>query len=95
MKEDRDRLEDILEAIERIERYAEKGRNIFEADELIQTWFIHHIQVIGEGARRLSQELRNRYPEIPWSAIIGMRNIVVHDYFGIDLEEVWLGIFQP
>ena len=89
MTRDRDRLEDILEAIERIERYARKGRDAFEADELVQTWIIHHIQVIGEATRRLSEDLQNSYSDIPWSAIVGMRNILVHDYFGIDLEEVW------
>jgi len=86
---DSDRLEDILEAIEQIEKYAIKGRNIFDSEELIQTWIIHHIQIIGEATRRLSEQIRSSYPDIPWSAIIGMRHILVHDYFGVDLEEVW------
>jgi uncharacterized protein with HEPN domain len=84
-----DRIEDILEAIDRIERYVDKGRQAFDADELVQTWIIHHIQIIGEAVRRLSEPLKDHYTDVPWAAIIGMRNILVHDYFGIDLEEVW------
>ena len=89
MTSDSDRLEDILEAIEQIEKYAVKGRKVFDSEELVQTWIIHHIQIIGEATRRLSEQTQSRYPDIPWSAIIGMRHILVHDYFGVDLEEVW------
>jgi uncharacterized protein with HEPN domain len=54
MRDDRERLLDILEAIERIEKYTAKGREVFEEDELIQTWVIHHLEVIGEATRSLS-----------------------------------------
>jgi len=50
---------------------------------------IHHLEIIGEACRGLSDQLRDRYPAVPWAAIIGMRNILVHDYFGLNLEEVW------
>ena len=89
MSQDLDRLQDILDAIEKIERYSSKGRELFDSDELVQTWIIHHIQIIGEAARRVSVELKARHTDIPWSQIIGMRHILVHDYFGVDLEEVW------
>ncbi len=89
MRDDRVRLADILEAIERVERYADRGRGAFDADELIQTWIVHHLQIIGEAARGLSDGLRSAHGEIPWPQIVGMRNILVHDYFGIDAEEVW------
>ena len=89
MRTDLERLHDMLQAIARIERYGRQGRERFEPDELVQTWVIHHIQVIGEAARGLSEELRGRYRAIPWGRIIGMRHILVHDYFGTDLEEVW------
>lgn len=52
-------------------------------------WAVHHLQIIGEAASRLSTELTTAYPEVPWSKIVGMRNILVHDYFGIDLDVVW------
>ncbi|MCA9454569.1 MAG: DUF86 domain-containing protein [Nitrospira sp.] len=92
MRNDRERIRDILEAIERIERYVPDGQPRFEQDELLQTWMVHHIQIIGEAARKLSDSLRNNHPEIPWPQIITMRNVLVHDYFGLDLQEVWMTV---
>ena len=92
MRRDRQRLEDILEAIERIEKYASGGRESFDRDELVQTWVVHHLQIIGEAVRGLSDEIRSAHPDIPWAQIAAMRNILVHDYFGIDLEEVWAAV---
>jgi uncharacterized protein with HEPN domain len=89
VRRDPERLRDILSAIERIERVASQGRTAFEGDEMIQVWIVHHVQIIGEAVRALSQDLRSKYSRIPWAAIVGMRNILVHDYFGIDLGEVW------
>jgi uncharacterized protein with HEPN domain len=89
VRDDRERLLDIQEAIERIERYAARGMDAFKQDELIQVWMVTHIQVIGEACRALSPELRARYPQVPWRAIVGMRNILVHHYFEIDLDAVW------
>ena len=89
MRDPKERLLDMLEAIERIERYAARGRVAFEADELVQTWIVHHIQIIGEAAAKLGPEVRERHPEIPWPEVVAMRNVLVHDYFGVDLEEVW------
>jgi uncharacterized protein with HEPN domain len=89
VRRDEQRLHDILDAMGRIERAATRGRGAFDADELVQVWMIHHIGVIGEAARALTAPLRERHPEVPWAAIVGMRHILVHDYFGIDLDEVW------
>lgn len=89
MRDPRERLRDILEAIERIERYASRGREVFEGDELVQTWILRHLQIIGEAARAMPDELRSIAPEIPWSQIVGMRHVLVHDYFGIDVDLVW------
>lgn len=60
MKSDRERLLDILEAIERIERHTTCTRDAFDRDELLQTWVVHHIQIIGEASRKLSDTFRNR-----------------------------------
>jgi uncharacterized protein with HEPN domain len=65
MRSDREKLLDILEAIERIDRYAIQGRMAFEQNELIQTWFTQNLQVIGKAARALSSEIRIQHPEIP------------------------------
>ena len=89
MRDDRERLLDIQEAIERIERHTAQGREAFAHDELIQNWVVHHLQIIGEAARALSLALTAAHPEVPWSQIIGMRNILVHHYFDIDVDVVW------
>jgi uncharacterized protein with HEPN domain len=86
---DRERLLDILEAVERIEKYAGSSRQVVERDELLQTWFVHHGQIIGEAAGKLSEGLRAAHPEVPWAEIVGMRNVLVHEYFGVNVEEIW------
>ena len=89
MRKPTERIRDMLEAIERIDRYASRGREPFEHDELIQNWVVHHLEIVGEAARSLPDEIRAQAPDIPWADIIGMRNILVHDYFGIDERIVW------
>lgn len=89
MRDDTERLRDILEAIERIERYIQQGRSAFDEQELIQTWVIYHLQVIGEAARATSSSFKARYPEIPWQGAADFRNIAVHEYFRVDLDIVW------
>ena len=90
MRDDRERLLDMLEAIERIDRYANRGREAFEREELLQNWVVHHVQIIGEAARKVSDVLRRAHPEVPWAQIAAMRNVLVHDYFAVDTEEVWV-----
>jgi len=92
VRDDRARLEDILQAIGSIARYAVRGRPAFDRDELVQSWMVYHLTLIGEAAARLSPGLRDRHPEIPWPRVIGMRNILIHGYFAIDLEEVWVTV---
>ena len=89
MRSDRERLLDILEAIERIEKYARKGKSKYLRDELIQNWMVNHITMIGESCRALSEEFQARHANVPWADIIAMRNLLVHHYFGIDEEAVW------
>jgi|SRR5690606_4062710 len=89
MRDDRERLLDLVEAIERIEKYSSDGRGEFEENEPIQTWIVHHLQLIGEAVRALSDETRSLSDAIDWSKVIGMRNILVHSYFSIDPEIVW------
>jgi uncharacterized protein with HEPN domain len=89
MRNDRERLLDIKEAIENIKKYASHGKDAFINEELVQVWILHHIQILGEAAARLSDEFQECHHDIPWYKIIGMRNILVHDYFGIDIEAVW------
>jgi uncharacterized protein with HEPN domain len=90
MRSGRERLIDILDAIEKIERYVARGKKAFDSEELLQVWMIHHLQTIGEAASKLDHDLQDNHPEIPWAQIIAMRNILVHDYFAVDLDEVWV-----
>lgn len=89
MRDDIRYIQDIFEAIERIEKYAVRGRDSFEQDELIQTWCVHYLQLIGEAARSLSDAFRQLYSQTPWRQIIAMRHILVHEYFHIDIDQVW------
>ena len=89
MRDDRERLLDIQEAITDIRKYAQRGRREFEKEELIQTWIIHRLLVLGEAVAALSDSFKEEHPDIPWSKIIGMRNVLIHNYFGIDLDVVW------
>ncbi|HEX5166873.1 MAG TPA: DUF86 domain-containing protein [Thermomicrobiales bacterium] len=79
----------MLDAISRIQSHTTHGREDFDSDEMIRVWVIHHLQIIGEAARSLPDDLRQRYPEVPWPQIIGMRHILVHHYFGLKWDEVW------
>ena len=89
MRDDRVRLQDMLEAIEEIEKYAARGRSAFEQDELVQTWIIHWLVILGEAAAGLSGSFRKDHAEKVWAEAVGRRNILVHRYFGMDLELVW------
>lgn len=89
MRRPKERLKDILDAIAGIERYAARGREVFEQDELIQVWILYHLQIIGGAAANLGWDFHEAYPELPWPQIVAMRNVLVHEYFGVDLGEVW------
>lgn len=91
MRRDLERLQDVIDAIDRIQQYTQ-SRAAFDADPLVQVWAIHHLEIIGEACRALSDALRGRHPEVPWGAIVGMRNILVHDYFGLNLDEIWAAV---
>ena len=89
MRSDADRLNDILEAAAKIRERVTDGIDAFRCDEMLQVWSIHHLQVIGEAARGVSQFLKERHPEVPWPEIVALRNILVHEYFGLNLHQVW------
>ena len=84
-----ERLRDIQEAITRITKYTNQGRDAFDQNELVQTWVIHHLEIIGEAVRAIPQDFKDQHPEIPWRQITGMRNVLVHIYFGINRDRVW------
>ncbi len=83
-------LEHILECIDLIENYSD---GIAEAEFMksvsLQDMIIRRIEIIGEAVKNLPDELKKEHPEIPWRDIAGLRDIVVHQYFGLDLELIW------
>lgn len=84
-------LRHILDAIARIEEYLSGvDQTTFANTHLLQDGVIRQLQIIGEATSRISSELRERHPDIPWSDIVGMRHKIIHDYFGVDLDMVWM-----
>lgn len=86
---DEKRLQDILNAISSIEIYSVSDYETFLEDEKTQDAILYNLIVIGEAANKVSGEFREQYPAIPWSSIIGTRNIVTHGYDHVKLEIVW------
>ena len=89
MRRDGERLADIIEAAEKISIRAGKGRQAFDVDEDVQIVLVHLIQVIGEAASGLSDELTSAHPEVQWRQIGAIRNRIVHGYFEVDLDILW------
>ena len=86
-------LADILEAIEKIERYT-RGltREELWEDDLVADAVVRNLEIIGEAARHVPDDLRAAHPEIDWRRVVGLRNVVVHEYFAVDLDVVWVVI---
>lgn len=89
MKHDRLYLTHILEAVEKIQRYTADGREEFTSDSRTQDAVLRNFEIIGEATKRLSQKTRDKQPDIPWKQIAGFRDVLIHDYMGVDLDEVW------
>ncbi len=84
------RVEDILEAIDRIERYTSNlGYEAFAADDMVLDAVVRNLAVIGEAANHIPTEVQRLLPEVPWAAIRGTRNTMVHEYFSVDDEVMW------
>jgi uncharacterized protein with HEPN domain len=86
-------LQHILDAVFKIESYV-KGSNeeAFYKNTLIQDGVIRQIEIIGEAVKRLSSDLKDAHSHIPWQDIAGMRDKLIHDYFGVDIGTVWLTV---
>ena len=82
-------LRHMLDAIEKIESYVAVGRETFLTTSHWHDAVMRQLEIIGEATKRLSQPLRDQYDAIPWRRIAGLRDVLIHDYMGVDLEAVW------
>jgi len=90
MKSDKLYIGHIIDAISAIEEYVSgMSYDDFSKDKKTQDAVLRKLEVVGEASKRLSDKLMKSLSEVPWKDIIGMRNKLIHDYFGIDVQEVW------
>ena len=89
MNDDRLYLEHIRDALQDIAGYSSAGRETFFRERMRQDAILRKLEVIGQAVKNLSDDAKSRQPHIPWKQIAGMRDKVIHDYFGVNLEIVW------
>ena len=89
MKDDRVYLQHVRDALDDIATYTSVGRDAFFADRMRQDATLRKLEVVGQAVKNLSEEPKSRQPHIPWKQIAGMRDKIIHDYFGVNLEIVW------
>ncbi len=89
MKDERVYLLHALESIDAIQRYTVDGRDAFFADPKTQDAVIRNVEVIGQAVKGISEQTRALEPDVPWRQIAGMRDKLIHEYFGVDLALVW------
>jgi len=83
-------LQDILDAIEKIKKYTAKvDYEMFSKNQMMIDAVLMNIAIIGESVKKIPEDVKERYPDIPWKDIAGMRDKVIHDYFGVDVNIVW------
>jgi uncharacterized protein with HEPN domain len=89
MKEDSVYLQHVAESIARIRNYTSRGHETFVAEAIVQDAVIRNLEVVGEAVKRISESTRLKAPQIPWKQIAGMRDMLIHNYFGVQLDRVW------
>jgi uncharacterized protein with HEPN domain len=89
MSKDTVYLQHILECIRKIESYATVGKEEFMKTEHWQDAIIRNFEIIGEAAKQLSDEFKEAASEVPWRNVAGFRDVLIHDYMGVDLNAVW------
>lgn len=92
MKDQRLYLVHIKECIEKIEEYTGQGESVFSADSKTQDAVVRNFEIIGEAVKRLSDETRQLAPNIPWRQFAGFRDVLIHQYDGVDMAEVWMTV---
>ena len=92
-REYEDYLRDLLDAIEKVQTFIKNLEfEDFKQDDKTKFAVIRGLEIIGEATKHISEEFRKKYPEVPWKDMAGMRDVLIHGYFGIDEETVWITV---
>jgi len=95
LKDDSFYVRHILDAVAKAESYCSKlSKSGFSSNELVQDAVIRQLEIAGEAAKHVSPALRKEHPKVPWKEMTGMRDKLIHDYFGVDVDAVWLTVRQ-
>lgn len=89
MKDNRVYFLHIRDAVKKILQYTHSGKEAFLADTMMQDAVVRNLEIIGEALKNVSENFTAAHPDVPWKKMMGMRNKLIHEYFGVDLEIVW------
>ncbi len=89
MKRDQVYLNHILDAIKRIEQYTKSGKEVFLTEPHWQDATIRQLEIIGEATKRISKEIIQDHTDVPWRRIAGLRDVLIHEYMGVDINAIW------
>ncbi len=89
MKDESIYLRHMVDAMDRIADYISEGEEAFGASPMAQDAVIRNLEVLGEAAKRVTEEVRQSMPQVPWKRLAGLRDVLIHQYDGVDLGQVW------
>jgi uncharacterized protein with HEPN domain len=81
-------IDHMLDCIQRIDEYI-NSKPHFYSSQLVQDAVVRNLQIMSESSQRIADDIKNTYPDVPWREISGFRNILVHDYLGVDVDAIW------